>query len=90
MLLATELVKIVDALDCAAFYWSATASVRHMRIRLHLRLQPGRGFATTWEVWLRWARPATRASLAASAAPGGTPEVFGTHAEVGVAGPAGQ
>jgi type IV secretion system protein VirD4 len=30
--------------------------VRHMRIRLHLRLHPGRGFATTWELWLRWGR----------------------------------
>jgi type IV secretion system protein VirD4 len=27
---------------------------RHMRIRLRLRLHPGRGFATTWELWLRW------------------------------------
>jgi hypothetical protein len=30
--------------------------VRHMRIRLHLRLHPGRGFATTLELWLRWGR----------------------------------
>ena len=30
--------------------------VRYMRIRLHLRLHPGRGFATTWELWLRWSR----------------------------------
>jgi type IV secretory pathway TraG/TraD family ATPase VirD4 len=30
--------------------------VRHMRIRLHLRLHPGRGFATTGELWLRWGR----------------------------------
>ena len=30
--------------------------VRQMRIRLHLRLHPGRGFATTWELWLRWGR----------------------------------
>jgi type IV secretory pathway TraG/TraD family ATPase VirD4 len=30
--------------------------VRNMRIRLHLRLHPGRGFATTWELWLRWGR----------------------------------
>ena len=30
--------------------------VRHMRIRLHLRLHPGRGFATTGELWWRWGR----------------------------------
>jgi len=30
--------------------------VRHLRLRLHLRLHPGRGFATTWELWLRWGR----------------------------------
>jgi type IV secretion system protein VirD4 len=33
--------------------------VRFMRIRLHLRLHPGRGFATTWELWLRWGRLAS-------------------------------
>jgi hypothetical protein len=49
VLLATELVKIVDALDCAAFYWSATASLRHMRIRLHLRVQPSRGSPRRWK-----------------------------------------
>ena len=30
--------------------------VRSMRIRLHLRLRPGRGFATVVELWLRWGR----------------------------------
>jgi type IV secretion system protein VirD4 len=30
--------------------------VRHTRIRLHLRLHPGRGFATAGELWLRWGR----------------------------------
>ena len=43
--------------------------VRHMRIRLHLRLHPGRGFATTWELWLRWGRWRRCESPAASAAP---------------------
>src|SRR5262249_46925218 len=33
--------------------------VRFMRMRLHLRLHPGRGFATTWELWLRWGRLAS-------------------------------
>jgi type IV secretory pathway TraG/TraD family ATPase VirD4 len=30
--------------------------VRHMRIRLRLRLHPGRGHATVGELWLRWGR----------------------------------
>ncbi len=30
--------------------------VRHARLRLHLRLHPGRGFATAGELWLRWGR----------------------------------
>jgi type IV secretion system protein VirD4 len=30
--------------------------VRHMRLRLHLRLHPGRGHATVFELWLRWGR----------------------------------
>ena len=30
--------------------------VRHNRIRLRLRLHPGRGHATVFELWLRWGR----------------------------------
>ena len=30
--------------------------VRHLRLRLHLRLHPGRGHATVFELWLRWGR----------------------------------
>ena len=30
--------------------------VRHTRLRLHLRLYPGRGYATCGELWLRWGR----------------------------------
>src|SRR5450432_1104455 len=30
--------------------------VRHLRIRLRLRLHPGRGHATIAELWWRWAR----------------------------------
>jgi type IV secretion system protein VirD4 len=33
--------------------------VRHTRIRLHLRLHPGRGFASAFECWLRWGRLAS-------------------------------
>ena len=30
--------------------------VRSMRLRLHFRLRPGRGFATVFELWLRFGR----------------------------------
>jgi type IV secretion system protein VirD4 len=30
--------------------------VRHLRWRLHLRLHPGRGHASVFELWLRWGR----------------------------------
>jgi hypothetical protein len=30
--------------------------VRVMRLRLHLRLHPGRGHASVFELWLRWGR----------------------------------
>src|SRR5215472_13303561 len=30
--------------------------IRHLRLRLHLRLHPGRGHATMVELWLRWGR----------------------------------
>jgi type IV secretion system protein VirD4 len=29
---------------------------RHLRIRLHLRLHPGKGFAHVFSLWLRWSR----------------------------------
>src|SRR5437016_8665854 len=29
---------------------------RHLRIRLHLRLRPGKGFAHVFSLWLRWGR----------------------------------
>jgi len=29
---------------------------RHLRMRLHLRRRPGRGFASGFELWLRWGR----------------------------------
>ena len=33
--------------------------VAYTRLRLRLRLHPGRGHATLWELWLRWGRLAT-------------------------------
>ena len=29
---------------------------RRLRLRLHLRLHPGKGFATWFGLWLRWGR----------------------------------
>ena len=29
---------------------------RHLRIRLHLRLHPGKGFAHIFSLWRRWSR----------------------------------
>ena len=29
---------------------------RHLRLRLHLRLHPGKGFAHVFSLWLRWGR----------------------------------
>ena len=29
---------------------------RHLRVRLHLRLHPGKGFAHLFSLWLRWSR----------------------------------
>ena len=29
---------------------------RHLRLRLHLRLHPGKGFPTVFSLWLRWGR----------------------------------
>src|SRR5580704_7592441 len=31
---------------------------RHLRVRLHLRLHPGKGFAHLFSLWLRWGRVA--------------------------------
>ena len=33
--------------------------VRHMRIRLYLRLHPGRGHATLFELWRHWSSRAS-------------------------------
>jgi type IV secretion system protein VirD4 len=36
--------------------WLPRNRVRSFRMRLHFLLRPGRGFATTTELWLRWSR----------------------------------
>ena len=47
----------------AAFAWAFLPArhlpgnrARHLRIRLHLRLHPGKGFAHLFSLWLRWGR----------------------------------
>ena len=49
---------------------------RHLRIRLHLRLHPGKGFAHLFSLWLRWGRLAAHRSGAP--APPSTAEAAGT------------
>ena len=41
---------------------------RHLRLRQHLRLHPGKGFAPAFTLWLRWGRLAAlrKAVLAAT------------------------
>ena len=54
----------VVAIVAAAFaYWAFLPTrflpgnrVRQLRVRLHLRLHPGKGFATVVSLWLRWGR----------------------------------
>ena len=47
----------------AAFAWAFLPArhlpgnrARHLRVRLHLRLHPGKGFAHLFSLWLRWGR----------------------------------
>ena len=57
---------------------------RHLRIRLHLRLHPGKGFAHVFSLWLRWGRLAVlrrsariRPSVAAAVPDPGPARAFG-------------
>jgi hypothetical protein len=54
---------LVLILFAAAFAWAFLPArylpgnrSRHLRIRLHLRLHPGKGFASVFSLWLRWGR----------------------------------
>ena len=54
---------IVVILLAAAFAWAFLPArylpgnrARHLRIRLHLRLHPGKGFAHAFSLHLRWGR----------------------------------
>ena len=43
-------------LPCLPYRRLPRHRVRHLRLRLHLRLHPGAGQATLPELWLRWGR----------------------------------
>ena len=62
-LIALALLLLLVLLLAAAGTWALLPArylpgnrARHLRIRLHLRLHPGKGFATSFGLWLRWGR----------------------------------
>jgi type IV secretory pathway TraG/TraD family ATPase VirD4 len=63
LLIAALIVLLVLALIARFVWWAFIPHrqlpgnrVRHNRIRVRLRLHPGRGHATVFELWLRWGR----------------------------------
>ena len=63
MMLKYAIALLVVILLAAAFAWAFLPArylpgnrARHLRIRLHLRLHPGKGFAHLFSLWLRWGR----------------------------------
>ena len=63
MILKYAIALIVLIVLAAAFAWAFLPArylpgnrARHLRIRLHLRLHPGKGFAHVFSLWLRWGR----------------------------------
>ena len=63
MMLKYAIALIILILLAAAFAWAFLPArylpgnrARHLRIRLHLRLHPGKGFAHVFSLWLRWGR----------------------------------
>ena len=63
MIAKYALALLVVILLAAAFAWAFLPArylpgnrARHLRIRLHLRLHPGKGFAHLLGLWLRWSR----------------------------------
>ncbi len=63
MIIKYAIALIVVILLAAAFAWAFLPArylpgnrARHLRIRLHLRLHPGKGFAHIASIWLRWGR----------------------------------
>ena len=63
MILKYAIALAILILLAAAFTWAFLPArylpgnrARHLRIRLHLRLHPGKGFAHVFGLWLRWGR----------------------------------
>ena len=86
---------IVLIVLAAAFAWAFLPArylpgnrARHLRIRLHLRLHPGKGFAHLFSLWLRWGRLAAlrRSGRIRASAPAVVPDRR-TAPALGVPGP---
>ena len=63
MMLKYVIALAVLVVLAAAFAWAFLPArhlpgnrARHLRVRLHLRLHPGKGFAHLFSLWLRWGR----------------------------------
>ena len=63
MMLKYAIALVILIVLAAAFTWAFLPArhlpgnrARHLRIRLHLRLHPGKGFAHVFSLWLRWGR----------------------------------
>ena len=63
MMLKYAIALVILIVLAAAFAWAFLPArylpgnrARHLRIRLHLRLHPGKGFAHVFSLWLRWGR----------------------------------
>jgi type IV secretion system protein VirD4 len=63
MILKYAIALIILIVLAAAFTWAFLPArylpgnrARHLRIRLHLRLHPGKGFTHVFSLWLRWGR----------------------------------
>jgi hypothetical protein len=63
MMLKYAIALAVLIVVAAVFTWAFLPArylpgnrARHLRIRLHLRLHPGKGFAHLFSLWLRWGR----------------------------------
>src|SRR6202167_4943224 len=63
MMLKYAIALAIVLLLAAFFAWAFLPArhlpgnrARHLRIRLHLRLHPGKGFAHAFSLWLRWSR----------------------------------
>jgi hypothetical protein len=63
MILKYVIALVILVVLAAVFAWAFLPArhlpgnrARHLRIRLHLRLHPGKGFAHLFSLWLRWSR----------------------------------